>query len=214
MRFRPSVTCAPSFGCASAVEPGCTRRRVMACCLRLCGVLTLAFALAPVAAADDRAACSAGDRRACARIGELKRNGALNADGTKNVDRLIDACAGALDAATGTDSFRNVSSACKQLFNAELQRGWDALAGMQMPGTDALLATAYAEAYCPNLPGRVAGCAGKKAANFSRMKSQEVRSALSALNAAALDKEVGAEKAKALTPKFALAWPKILGAPR
>jgi len=73
-----------------------------------------------------------------------------------------------------------------------------------------MLGTGYAEAYCPTLTGKVAGCNGKKAANFSNMKADAVRAALAALNAAALAKELGDEKAKPLAAKFDAAWPKIL----
>jgi hypothetical protein len=176
--------------------------------------LLFALLAASTAFADDRAACKAGDNKACARIGELKQQGALNADATKNVDKLIAACGNALDAANGTASFSPVSSACNQLFNAELQKGWKALAGMNMPGVDQILGTAYAEAYCGKLATPPAGCNGKKPANFSNLKGAATRTALSALNKAALEAELGAEKAKALVEKFDKAWDKILGAPR
>ena len=69
-----------------------------------------------------------------------------------------------------------------------------------------MLATGYAEAYCPGLPKPVTGCNGKRAANFSSQKPDQVRAALSALDAAALDKELGADKAKPPAAKFDVAW--------
>lgn len=158
------------------------------------------------ALADDRAACDKGDKKACARIGRLKQMGALKPDGSRDDDALIAACGTALDAA----AFSDVARACGPLFNPELQRAWDALGGMGAgKGTDQMLGTGYAEAYCPGLPKPVAGCSGKRAANFSSMKPPAVLAALSALNAAALDKELGADKAKPLAAKFDAAWPKL-----
>lgn len=138
-------------------------------------VFALASLLASVALADDRAACAAGDREACARIGQLSR-------------------------------------ACSQLFNPELQKSWSALsAAGGMPGLDALFGTAWAEAYCPKLSAKVPGCDGKRAANFSALSSTTPRAALKALNKAALELELGAEKAAPLVAKFDAAWDKLLG---
>jgi hypothetical protein len=86
-------------------------------------LLLAATLLALPALADDRAACAAGDNRACARIGELKQQGALSPNATKDVDKLAAACGKALEAATAPASFSQVSSACNQLFNAELELG-------------------------------------------------------------------------------------------
>ena len=173
--------------------------------------LALIAVLATTAYADDRADCDKGDRKACARIGRLKQLGALKADGSKDLDVLATACGKALDSAKSASDFGGVARPCGPIFNAELQKAYDALGGLggEMD-LGPLLGTGYAEAYCPVVTGKVAGCNGKKAANFSNMKPDAVRAALSALNAAALDKELGAEKGKALAAKFDAAWPKLL----
>lgn len=178
-------------------------------------VVTAVMLLIPcAAAADDRSDCAAGDNRACARLGELKQQGALNVDGTKNQDALIDACGKALETATGPRALSTVSHACRQLFNRKLQKSWDALAPMDIPQVDLLLGTAYAEAYCPVLKTKVIGCKEKKAANFSNMSSAEARAAIKALNAAALNKELGTQRGAALAAKFDQAWSNILGPQR
>lgn len=173
----------------------------------------LAFAflalISVVAHADDRADCGKGDRHACAQIGRLKQLGALKADGTRDTDKLVVACGKALDAAKTPKELSSVARACGLLYNAELQKAWDALASIEMSGVDAMLATGYAESYCPTLATPVAGCNGNKAANFSEMKHDKIIAALSALNHAALDKELGAEKAKGLATKFDAAWPHL-----
>lgn len=173
-------------------------------------VFALASLLASVALADDRAACAAGDREACARIGQLKMQGALKADGTKDVDALITSCSKAL---TGAASLSQLSRACSQLFNPELQKSWSALsAAGGIPGLDALYGTAWAEAYCPKLSAKVPGCDGKRAANISALSGGTTpRAALKALNKAALELEFGVEKAAPLVAKFDAAWDKLLG---
>lgn len=159
--------------------------------------------LASTATADDRASCDKGDKKACARIGRLKQLGALKADGTRDVDKLIEVCTKALDG-----SFSDVARACGLLFNPELQRAWDALGSIGGPGVDQMLATGYGEAYCPSLAKPVTGCKGKRAANFSNSKPEATRAALSALNAAALQIEIG-DKAAPLAAKFDAAWPHL-----
>lgn len=175
-------------------------------------VVTAVVVVSSVALADDRAACKAGNTQACARIGQLKQQGALKADGTKDTTALVAACGKALDGVTGSSSLSSVSRACNQLFNSELQKSWSALAGIQMPGLDQLLGTAYAEAYCPKLSGKLAGCKGQRAANFSTFKGPAAQDALRALNQAALELELGAETAAPLVEKFNAAWAKLLGA--
>jgi hypothetical protein len=168
--------------------------------------LALLVLLSSSALADDRASCDKGDKKACARIGRLKQLGALKADGTRDDDALIATCTKALDNGVFTD----VARRCGPLFNPELQRAWDALGAMGGgSGVDKMLGTGYAEAYCPSFVKPVAGCNGKRAANFSSMKPDAVRAALSALNAAALDQEIGADKAKPLAAKFDGAWAKL-----
>jgi hypothetical protein len=166
-----------------------------------------------LARADDRTACAAGDKTACARIGQLKQQGALKTDGTKNTVALIDACSKALEGARSPGSMSAVNRACNQLFNADLQKSWNAVAGIAMPGLDALLGTAFAEAYCPKLTGKLQGCNGKRAANFSKMKSADTREALRALTTGALALELGAEQSAPLVEKFNAAWEPLLGAP-
>jgi hypothetical protein len=70
-----------------------------------------------------------------------------------------------------------------------------------------MLATGYAEAWCPKLKKPVAGCAGKKAANFSRMKPAQVHEALTALVRHGLIERLGEAAATPLVGKFAAAWP-------
>jgi hypothetical protein len=171
--------------------------------------IVLLAMLSTAAHADDRAACDKGDNKACARIGRLKQLGALKADGTRDTDKLVEVCGKTLDAAKTPKEFSSVARSCGLLFNAELQKAWDALGSIDMSGVDAMLATGYAESYCPALAKPVAGCNGKKAANFSDMKHDKIIAALSALNGAALDKELGAEKAKPLAAKFDAAWPHL-----
>jgi hypothetical protein len=172
-----------------------------------------ALVLSTFAFADDRVACTTGDNAACARIGELKRNGALKADGTADKDKLVETCTAALEQATSPKSMWNVSSACRQLFNLDLQKGWYAVAHLAMPGVEKILGTAYAEAYCPSLDGSPKGCRGKHPANFSAMNNAEARVALRALNAKALEMELGPAKAGPLVAKFDAAWDHLLGAP-
>jgi hypothetical protein len=146
-------------------------------------------------------------------VGQLKQQGALKTDGTKDLDALVTACGKALTGAKGPNSMSAVHRACNQLFNPELQKNWSAVAGITMPGLDKLLGTGWAEAYCPKLPGKVQGCNGKRAANFDKLSSSATREALSALTRASLELELGAEKAAPLAEKFNSAWPTLLGAP-
>ena len=174
-------------------------------------VIAILVLVTASASADDRASCGKGDRNACARIGRLKQLGALKADGTRDVDVLIEGCGKALDGAKGPDAFDGVARACSLLFNADLQKAWDVLGSLAgSSGVDQMLATGYAEAYCSGIAEPVTGCNGKRAANFSSMKGAAVRTALSALNGAALDKELGADKAKPLAAKFDAAWAHLL----
>lgn len=162
------------------------------------------------ARADDAADCRKGDNHACARIGRLKQLGALKADGTKDVDVLITKCGEAVDAAKSARDIGSVARPCGPLFNGEMQKAWDIMGGLDASMLGKLLATAYAESYCPTLSGKVTGCNGKKPVNFSSAKPDAVRTAISALNGAALAKELGADKAKPLTAKFDAAWPNLL----
>ena len=173
--------------------------------------LVLVAMLGTTAHADDRADCAKGDRKACARIGRLKQLGALKPDGSRDVNVLITACGKALDAAKMPSDFGAVARPCGLLFSTDLQRAYDALGGIEGMDLGPLLATGYAEAYCPALTTKVEGCNGRKAQNLSNMKPDAVRAALSALNAAALVKELGADKAKPLAAKFDAAWPRLLG---
>jgi hypothetical protein len=168
--------------------------------------VVVVFSLSAVAIADDRSSCDHGDKQACARIGRLKQLGAAKADGSRDTDALIAACSKAVGAATAPSAFGNVARACGQLYNPELQKAWDALSGVDGGGIDAMLGTGYAEAYCPKLAKPVTGCKGKKAASFDSLKPEQVRAALSALNAAALEIEIGADKAKPLAAMFDRAW--------
>jgi hypothetical protein len=173
--------------------------------------LCLITVLVTTAHAGDRADCQKGDNHACARIGRLKQLGALKPDGTADLDVLATACGKALAAAKSPSDIGVVARPCGPLFNAELQKGYEVF------GVDAddkhlgeLVATAYAEAYCPILATPVTGCDGKKSVNFDKVKPEAVRAALSALNAAALVKELGTDKAKPLASKFDAAWPRLL----
>jgi hypothetical protein len=161
--------------------------------------------LSTVASADDRGDCGKGDEKACARIGRLKQLGALKADGTRDTDKLVEVCGKTLEAAKTPTEFTSVARSCGLLFS-ELQKAWDALAAIEMSGVDAMLATGYAESYCPALAKPVAGCNGKKAANFSGMKHDKIIAALSALNGAALDKELGTVSAEPRRPGPACRW--------
>lgn len=163
------------------------------------------------ALADDRAACAAGDDRACANLGRLKQQGALNSDGTRNTDALAASCGKALDAAAGAKDFGAVSRACAQLFNPKMAKSFLALAMLSDAAMIApILATAYGEAYCPSVSSTL-GCKGGKSLNFSNTTPAQNKAALRELNAKALEKELGAEKAAALTARFDPAWDRLLG---
>jgi hypothetical protein len=163
---------------------------------------------------DDGAACAAGDDAACARLGTLKSLGALKADLTPDDAKLVNACGGALEAAKTPQAFSAVSRACAPLFGRDVQETWGALsAAVGMPGIDAMLGTGYAEAYCPKALKPIKGCAGKKAANFSRMKTAERHEALTALVRHGLTERLGEKAASALTAQFTVAWSRLFPAP-
>jgi hypothetical protein len=162
---------------------------------------------------DDRAACAAGDTDACARIGTLKSLGALKGDLTPDDAKLVSACGAALDAAKEAQAFGSVSRACAPLFDRDVQKTWSALGGATgLPGIDLMLGTGYAEAYCPKLSKPLAGCAGKKAANFSSMKPAQAHEALTALVRHGLTERLGEATATPLVAKFAAAWPRLFPA--
>ena len=164
------------------------------------------------APAQDRAACKAGDQQACARLGQLKQVGALK-NGTKDVAALVEACGRALDQAANSRSMRAVNRACTQLFSPELQRGWDAVVDVEMSGLENIIGAAWAEAYCPRLQTKTAGCKGLRAADFRKLSPRERFEALKQLTKASLALELGTETASTLAPKFDRAWAVMLGAP-
>jgi hypothetical protein len=172
--------------------------------------LLLVAVIAATVHADDAADCKKGDNHACARIGRLKQLGALKPDGTKDVDVLITKCGAAADAAKSASDISSIARPCAQLYNAEMQKAWDIMGEIPASDLGPMLATAFGESYCPVLTGKVAGCNGKKSLNFSNAKPDAVRAAIIAINGAALAKELGADKGKALTAKFDAAWPKLL----
>jgi len=171
--------------------------------------LVLLTLIAGVARADDAADCKKGDNHACARIGRLKQLGALKADGSKDVDVLITKCGEAADAAKSASDIGSIARPCSQLYNAEMQKAWDIMGSLDASSLGPMLATAFAESYCPVVTGKVTGCNGKKPVNFSNAKPDAIRAAIIAINGAALAKELG-DKGKALTAKFDAAWPKVL----